>query len=81
MKMTIVTNGKGKLIASMFEDASKQQVEDDGPSATLKPSPGQAFQEVDVPDDYAELSPDDLHQELRKYVSVETGEGSPGSRP
>jgi len=71
VRITIVTDGKGKLIASMFDDTSKQQA-DDGPSATLRPGPGQEFKEVDVPDDYARLSPDDFHRELKeKYLSME----------
>jgi hypothetical protein len=67
MKITIVTDGKGKLIASMFEDTTKHQ-SDDGPSATLSPGPGQVFEDVEVPDHYAELSPDDLHGELQKHL-------------
>jgi hypothetical protein len=78
MKMTIVTDGKGKLIASMFEPADRagpdrgrgegipEEQTEDVPSATLRPGPGQVFQEVDVPDDYASLSPDELHRELQE---------------
>jgi hypothetical protein len=70
MKITMVTDGKGKLVASMFEETSREPT-GDGPSATLRPGPGQVFEEVDVSDDYAKLSPDDLHRELRKLVSTE----------
>lgn len=69
MKMTIVTDSKGKLIASAFEDPAKEEAVD-GPSASLRPGPGQAFEEIDVPDDYARLTPEELHRELRqKYLS------------
>jgi hypothetical protein len=71
MKMTIVTNGEGKLVASVFEAPSYQQ-EKGAPSASLRPGPGQEFKDVDVPDEYAELSPDDLHRELLKYLGMKS---------
>lgn len=78
MKMTIVSNGNGKLVASAFEntyeDTSKELIEEDRPSATLVSGPGQVFEEIDVPDEYAKLSPDDLHRELQKYLSREADE-------
>ncbi|HJP65067.1 MAG TPA: hypothetical protein VKA30_02045 [Actinomycetota bacterium] len=66
MRMTVVTDRKGRLIASMFEDPSPEQAED-APNATLRPGPGQVFDELDVPDDYAKLSPDELHETLRRH--------------
>jgi hypothetical protein len=67
MRMTVVTDGKGKLIASMFEDPFLKPSQN-GPSATLKPGPGQVFDELEVPDEYGELSPNDLHRELLKHL-------------
>lgn len=75
MKMTLIMNKEGQLLASMFGHASelectlgnpKHYQGYDGPLATLKCQPDQEFREVEVPDVYEKLSPDELHAELRK---------------
>ena len=75
MKLTLITNKKGKLLASMFGHASEltchlgdaQHYPREGePLATLEPQRGQFFHEIDVPDKYEELAPDELHKKLRK---------------
>ncbi len=75
MKMTVITNTKGKLLASVFGHVSEQASQlgnarhyqgQEGPLATLVCQPGQKFHEVEVPDKYEKLSPDALHEALRK---------------
>jgi hypothetical protein len=71
MKLTVVTNDKGKILASMLGHASEHRRQP-GPFATLQPGPEQVFHEIDVPDDYQKLSPDDLHRMLQKHVDNPT---------
>ena len=75
MKMTVITDTKGKLLASVFGHVSKQTQQlcdaqhyqgQEGPLATLVCQPGQKFHEIEVPKKYEKLSPDALHKALRK---------------
>jgi hypothetical protein len=70
MKITVVTDRKGRLIASILEPQPKRKAPKDKrtPSAALRPGPDQVFQEIAVPDHYRELSGDDLHEALRKRL-------------
>lgn len=71
MKVTVVTDGKGNVVASMAGHASSHR-SPPGPFGTLRPGPGQVLHEIDVPDHYGSLSPDDLHQSLHKHVPKPT---------
>jgi hypothetical protein len=71
MKITVVTDGQGKILASMGGHASEYR-QRPGPFATLRPGPGQVFHELDVPDDYGKLSPDELHRALQLHVPTST---------
>jgi hypothetical protein len=75
MKMTLITNTKGKLLASMVGHASdtrcllgdaKHHPRQDAPLAIIEAGPDQLLHEIKVPDKYAKLPPDDLHKKLRK---------------
>ena len=71
MKITVVTDAKGKMVASMAGHASSHRAQP-GPFGTLRPGSGQVLHEIDVPDHYGSLSPDDLHQALQKHVPEPT---------
>ncbi len=77
MKMTVVTDKQGRLLASMFGYASEHASElrqaskgDDErrPMATLVCGPDQVFHEIEVPDTYEQLAPADLHAALRQHL-------------
>jgi hypothetical protein len=67
MRITIVTNDHGKIIASMEGHASEHRRRP-GPFGTLRAGPGQMIHEVDVPDDYQKLMPQDLHRALQMHI-------------
>jgi len=75
MKMTVITDTRGKLLASVFGHVSRQTKKlgdarhykcQGEPLATLVCQPGQKFHEIEVPKKYKNLSPDELHEALRK---------------
>ena len=75
MKITVVTDEAGELLASVFGHVSEHAArlgeprhyqDQEEPLATLVCQPGQVLLEVEVPDEYEKLPPDELHQALRK---------------
>jgi hypothetical protein len=69
MKMTVISDGEGRILAT-----ARYDVEGDGPpTAGLSPAPGQLVHEVDVPDAIASMeAPFEL---LERYqVRVEARE-------
>jgi hypothetical protein len=77
MKMTVVTDKQGLLLASMFGYASEYPSEphqasmdddDQRPMATLVCGPDQVFHEIEAPDTYEQLAPADLLAALRQHL-------------
>jgi hypothetical protein len=50
----------GKVIAT-----ARRSVEQSDVQTSFRPAPGQTVHEVEVPDEYATLSPQDLHEKVR----------------
>ena len=67
MPMTVVTNARGKVIASVEGHVSAPKVQR-GMTATLIPQKGQRFHEIHVPKAYAKLDLHDLHKTLATHV-------------
>jgi hypothetical protein len=55
MKLTLITDAKGELVAVQRTDGQTRAAGKDTPTATLEPSRGQRISEIDVPDDYAQI--------------------------
>ena len=77
--MTIVTNERGKVIATM-RGHHKDHLARPGRHATLVPGPGQRFHEVNVPDEYAKYDPEELHRRVRKHLPKSRRVRSPAAR-
>jgi hypothetical protein len=56
MKVTVVTNARGEVIASVDGVVSRPPKRR-GITATIVPQEGQKFHEIEVPDSYAKLEP------------------------
>jgi len=56
MKMTVVTDARGKVIASVDGHASSPRKRR-GITATIVPQAGQRLHEIEVPGGYAKLEP------------------------
>jgi hypothetical protein len=67
MTLTVVTDNRGKIIATMQGSASKAHARS-GVVATLEPGPGQFFREIQVPDSYAKLTPQALHDRVAEQL-------------
>jgi len=67
MRMTVVTDRRGRVIASA-EGAASSPRKRRGMTATIVPEPGQKLHEVDVPASYAKLEPLDLLKALSKTL-------------
>jgi len=68
MRITVVTNENGKIVASILGHVSKH-LKHPGPHATLRKGPGQIFHEIEVPDHYEDLAPAELHSALKAHVN------------
>jgi len=67
MKLTVVTDGRGKVIACV-DGAVSSPAKRRGVRATIVPQAGQRFHEIDVPQTYAKLEPLDLLKALARQV-------------
>jgi len=67
MKVTVVTNAQGKLIACV-DGAVSSPTKRRGMTATIVPQADQKFHEIEVPESYAKLEPLDLFKALAKQV-------------
>jgi hypothetical protein len=60
MKLHALVHHDGKVIATARRSLEQSEVQ-----TTFLPAPGQTVHEVEVPDEYATLSPQDLHEKVR----------------
>lgn len=65
MKITVVTNSRGKLIASVIDQGARRQ--SSKIAAGLRPGPGQHCSELEIPDEYLKGTSDDLHAALENH--------------
>jgi hypothetical protein len=65
MRVTVVTNAQGRLIACVGGAASSP-AKRRGMTATIVPQADQTFREIEVPESYAKLEPLDLFKALAK---------------
>ena len=78
MKMTVVTNEHGHVIACAEGHASSPRTSREM-TTTIIPRGGQRFHEVDVPEEFAKLEPSDLLKALSGLPEV-SGKIRDGSR-
>ena len=72
MKVTIITDQSGKLVALVHADLSEHERQNSvgrGPHATLRPRPGQTFDEIDLPEECAKLPAADLGRRALGHVA------------
>ena len=65
MKLTVITNEAGELVALVHAHLSEHDRNPSykgGPHATLRPAPGQKFNEIELPQDCEKLSPPELRR-------------------
>ena len=67
MTLTVVTDKRGKIIATM-QGSTRKPIARSGVFATLEPAPGQIFREIQVPDGYAKLAPQELHARVAEHM-------------
>lgn len=67
MRVTVITNARGEVIASV-DGAASSPPKRRGMTATVVAQPGQKFHEIEVPESYAKLEPLDLLKALSKHV-------------
>jgi hypothetical protein len=67
MRVTVITNARGEVIASV-EGSASSPPKRRGLTARVVPQEGQTFHEIDVPDSHAKLAPLDLLKALAKQV-------------
>jgi hypothetical protein len=79
MTLTVVTNNHGSIIATMQGSTSKPASRS-GVFATLEPAPGQIFREIDVPDAYMKLPPQELHDRVAEQLRAGSRSRSSSSR-
>lgn len=70
MRVTLVTNARGKVIACVDGPVSSPRKRR-GMTATIVPQDGQKFHEIDVPESYAKLEGLDLLESLAKRLKVD----------
>jgi hypothetical protein len=74
MKLTIVTGPRGELVAVIRAHLSEHNrtiARQPGPHASIKPRPGQAFHEIEVPEHYGKLSVAELHRQVLDHLPSE----------
>jgi hypothetical protein len=65
MKLTVITNHMGELVALVHAHISEHDHKKNyknGPHATLRPGPGQTFHEIELPKECEKLT----HPEIRR---------------
>lgn len=67
MKVTVITDARGKVIACV-DGAVSSPAKRRGMTATIVPQAGQKFDEINVPETYAKLDPLDLLKAVAKQV-------------
>jgi hypothetical protein len=67
MRLTVVTNAGGKVVACV-EGAASKPTKRRGMTATIVPQAGQKLHEIDVPESYAKLEPLDLLKALAGHT-------------
>ena len=67
MKMTVVTNARGKVIACVHGSVSAP-AKRRGITAKIVPQEGQKFHEVEAPANYARLEPLDLLKAVARQL-------------
>jgi hypothetical protein len=71
MRVTVVTNARGEVIASVDGSVSAPRKRR-GITATIVPQDGQKFHEIEVPQSYAKLEPLALLKALADRVKGST---------
>ena len=64
MKMYLTLNSSGKIIGTARESQKGEKGFDPNMKLVVKPRPGQTVHEVEVPDEIAKLSGDELFKKL-----------------
>ena len=65
MKLTVITNEAGELVALVHAHLSEHDRKPsykNGPHATLRPGPGQKFHEVELPQECEKLAPPEVRR-------------------
>ncbi len=60
MKITVILRQDGTLIGTARHTPERSDVQ-----AVLRPGAGHTLHEIDAPDDYARLTPAELHERIR----------------
>jgi hypothetical protein len=71
MKLTVITNHMGELVALVHAHISEHDRNKNfknGPHATLRPGPGQTFDEIELPQDCEKLSPPEIRRKAIAHV-------------
>jgi len=71
MKLTVITNHMGELVALVHAHISEHDRNKNfknGPHATLRPGPGQTFHEIELPQGSEKLSPPEIRRKAIAHV-------------
>jgi hypothetical protein len=60
MKITVIVQRSGTLVGTARHTDERSDVQ-----AALRPIAGNSLHEIEVPDDYKSLTPDELHDRIR----------------
>jgi hypothetical protein len=60
MKLHVLVHHDGKVVATAARTSERSDVQ-----TTFRPAAGQTVHEVEVPDEYAKLPPQELHEKVR----------------
>ena len=73
MKLTVITNHMGKLVALVHAHISEHDRNrnyKNGPHATLRPGPGQTFHEIELPQEFEKLTPPEIRRKALEHVRL-----------
>ena len=73
MKLTVITNHLGELVALVHAHISEHDRNRNyksGPHATLRPGPGQTFHEIELPQEYEKLSTPEIRRKALEQVRL-----------
>ena len=73
MKLTVITNHMGELVALVHAHISEHDRNknyNNGPHATLRPGPGQTFHEIELPAEYEKLTRQEIRRKALEHVRL-----------
>lgn len=71
MKLTVITNDAGELVALVHAHLSehdRNRSYKSGPHATLRPGPGQKFHEIELPQECEKISPPEIRRKALEHA-------------